>query len=380
MELPRGPTPGSVTERSPTLSATETSRSAVADHLTAALGELHSIVGDGADPAMWNALESADTVVREWERLRERSEAHAAALRRATEQELAAARRAGKVIDLVTEIIQVMHTGAEEIPVAPRSTSFADPSAHLVDVTLFDRFSLAIDGRPVTRWNGTRSTAVLQYLLLHRRAPASRDVLIDAVWPDLGVEDGRRRLHQAVYSARHALDEVAPGIVAVEFVGSGYRLRVDEAYRLVIDVEEFETLVDRATKLERDGDDEQAIDVLAQAEATYTGGLLADTRCAEWALPDAERLRLRYIGAANELGERLLANGEAQRALAVFSRVSAIDPWNEESIRGTMRAYHLLGQDSIARQVYASCADRLDRDLGVRPSAESTRLLAQLTA
>ena len=380
MEPPRGPTPGSCLERSPTPSATETSRAAVADRLIAAFDELRSIVGDEADGALWNAFESADTVVREWDRLRERSEAHATAFRRATEQELAAAGRAHKVIDLVTEIVRVMHPGTENIPAVQQARPPTEPPERLVEVTMFGQFSITIDGRPITRWNGTRGTAVLQYLLLHRRATVGRDVLIEAVWPDLGAEDGRRRLHQAVYSARHALDEVAPGIVAIEFVGSGYQLRIDEAYRLVTDIEMFESLLDQATKLARTGDDEGAARALTAAEATYVGGLLADSPSAEWSLADSERLRLRYISAANQLGERLLADSEAQHALAVFTRVSSADPWNEESTRGAMRAYHLLGQDSIARQVYASCADRLDRELGVRPSAESTRLLAELTA
>jgi DNA-binding SARP family transcriptional activator len=50
----------------------------------------------------------------------------------------------------------------------------------------------------------------MQFLTAYRHRSVLRDELITAVWPDVDEENGRHRLHQAVYELRRILHAIDP--------------------------------------------------------------------------------------------------------------------------------------------------------------------------
>lgn len=67
--------------------------------------------------------------------------------------------------------------------------------------------------------------------------------------------------------------------------------------------------------------------------------------------------------------------GRLPEALEVAQRMLRLEPTSEEAFRHLMRLHHRLGNRRAALQVWRQCEEVLERELGIRPSAE-TRLLA----
>lgn len=410
------------------------------DDIERSLAELQAHARRGDAPAVLSALDAASFAVEEWVRHRQRAEAHHAALADASRRADEAAERAMAVLRMVREISALYEDGGNgpsreassqphsatrwtdgadvvvlptmnaaagqttsPVPIAlvgsvatpgsstptERAVEVADPVAGgtrderaegVVDARLLGAFALFVDGRRIEGFNGTRGPAVLQYLLTHRRAPVGREALVEAIWPELRIDDGRRRLHQAVYSLRQTLSQSAGDALRVDFVGIGYRLVVGEGYRLIVDADRFDEITEEIDRALRGGRTDDWLALSIEADALYGGDLLADAPWAEWAVADADRLRLRSVALANALGDHLLACGRPREALDVFERARRRDPWNEESTRGAMRAYDAIGQPSVVRRLFRAYCEQLERDLGVEPTPETRRLYAELSA
>jgi hypothetical protein len=75
---------------------------------------------------------------------------------------------------------------------------------------------------------------------------------------------------------------------------------------------------------------------------------------------------------------------EAQRDYAQVSRYARrkieLEPWRESAYRRGMRALALSGQRGEALRQYDICREQLAREMGVEPSAETTRLYQQIRA
>lgn len=247
------------------------------------------------------------------------------------------------------------------------------PSA--LRVCLFGEFELQDQTGPIEMHTlrGTKSWAILQLLALHRKSPVGRDALIEAIWPEVHPDEGRRRLHQAIYALRQALNSVSQGRLMIEFSRGAYRLK--SSLEIVFDVEEFELLAGRGGHRPDSGqaDPPPRFGDMRRAEQLYRGDLLSDIE-AEWADSERDRLRRKYVNVACDVAEQLFAIGDAAGSNEVWERVRQRDPWHEAATRGIMRSLVKLGQPSLALRVFADSATQLDRDLGVKPSRDTVVL------
>ena len=91
----------------------------------------------------------------------------------------------------------------------------------------------------ITRFGGRKITALLGRLALHPRRQASREELIDLLWPDADLATGRNRLRQVLFALRQLLEpQGAPPVLQVDHVGVAL---LPGAVRC--DVAEFEAFV-----------------------------------------------------------------------------------------------------------------------------------------
>lgn len=209
-----------------------------------------------------------------------------------------------------------------------------------------------------------KRVALLAYLAIARpRGFHRRDTLLALFWPELDGERGRAALSQAVYYLRRSL-----GSDAVESRGND-ELRVD-AGRVWCDVIAFESAVEA-------GEHGRALDL-------YRGGPmpgfhLEDTPSWERWL-DAERMRLRTMAAyaAWTAADAALAAGRSSETARLGRRAFALMPNDEAGLRQLITLFSQIGDRAAAIQAYEEAAERMDRDLGVRPSAETERLVADI--
>ena len=156
---------------------------------------------------------------------------------------------------------------------AALSREAAEPPPRL-DVRLLGGFAVAVDGidLPGDRWTAIRATHLVQLLCLQPRWRASRDLVIDALWPQLDPEASAANLRKALYNVRQTLgrhDAVAQ---------QGNELVLWPCGDVQVDADAFEHAAQAALQLR---------DAAACADAAdlYTGDLLPGSRYEAWTEP-----------------------------------------------------------------------------------------------
>src|SRR5262245_36212071 len=67
-------------------------------------------------------------------------------------------------------------------------------------------FEVRVDGVPVpgSGWDRRQAAALVKILALSRSRRLHREQVIDALWPDLAIDEAAPRLHKAAHFARKA--------------------------------------------------------------------------------------------------------------------------------------------------------------------------------
>jgi DNA-binding SARP family transcriptional activator len=204
-----------------------------------------------------------------------------------------------------------------------------------------------------------RGREFLQYLVSHPNAFVSREVLADAFWPDLCIDEVSNRLHLAASGARAALRD-AIDADPIRCVEGAYGWSPSVA--IVSDVTRF-------TECYHDGSSA----AMREAIGIYTGDFFANER-ADWIVP----LRVRYASANATMLERLareaLANDDHAGSLDYALRLRAEDPSHESAARLVMRCFAKQGRRGSAIAEYEALRRHLRRSLNVEPATETESL------
>lgn len=231
-----------------------------------------------------------------------------------------------------------------------------------LEIGLLGAFQLRLDGRAIDL-PGRRERALLAYLAMPPGEPRSRDKLAGVLWSERGEKQARDSLKQAVLKLRKALDGVQP-----EPLPSDREFVTLDPAAVSVDTAEFERLIGQGTP-----------DAVARATALYRGDLLDgldvnDPAFEEWLLMERQRFRDLARQALGGLLDRQMADGRHDQAAASARRLLILDPLHEAAHRALMRVYAEQGQTALSLKQYQSCREALQRELGVKPEAETDRL------
>jgi DNA-binding SARP family transcriptional activator len=238
----------------------------------------------------------------------------------------------------------------------------AQPPAPGVRVGLLGPF--ALDGAPMPRRSATRE--LIAFLALHPDG-ATRDQLLEALWPDTDPRRSQPRLHQATSEARKVLRDA--------FVNDDGRYRLDRD-RIAVDLDELAPLLRRARAASGTADRAR---LLARADALWRGAPL-DGADHAWAEGQLRGLRVERVELLHQLAETWLELDEARRALDAAERGIALDELHEPSWRAALDASARLGQREAVTERYDALVRLLDDRLGLRPEPETTALYRALLA
>ena len=246
------------------------------------------------------------------------------------------------------------------------------PEPSILDLRLFGGFSLNSDGEAITTVDAPRLQSLLAHLVLHRDVGQPRERLAFLFWPDSEEPQARTNLRQALHHLRRALPEPERFI---ESEARTVRWRPDAPMRL--DVEDFEQLVGRASDARERGESEDERGSLEAALGLYSGDLMPSIYD-DWLVPERERLRDAFLGAAERLAELLELDRDYRGAIGWARRLWDEDSLNEGSCRRLMRLYALSGDRAAALRTYHGYATALAREAGVEPGAEAREAYERL--
>ena len=218
-----------------------------------------------------------------------------------------------------------------------------------VHVRLLGGFDVSVGDRPVpaASWRRRSAAGLVKLLALQPDRRLLREQVMDALWPDLPLDEAARRLHVAAHHARTALGAreavvLADGTVSL-FPAAG----------LTVDVAEFERA---ATEARAAGGQEQA----GAAAGRYTGTLLPEDLYEPWTEEPRERLRLRHL--------------ELLHAAGRYDELVAADPLDEEAQLALVRDHVRHGRRQAALRALDRMADLFRRELGVEPGPAAAAL------
>ncbi len=218
---------------------------------------------------------------------------------------------------------------------------------------------LRINGlKPIKR---AATNEMLAFLALHPPG-ATRDELIEALWPGEDPQRTLPRLYQSVSDARRALGD--------SVIRDRERYRLDRA-RIRIDLDELDRL------LAITGDPEREGQALETALSLWRGQPLAGCDY-PWADGFIHQLHAALLDLLGRVGAARLEADDPRGALQAAERAIALDNLHEPSWRLALQADHALGLYSGVTKRYDALAHLLDEQLGLQPSHDTLMMYRQL--
>jgi DNA-binding SARP family transcriptional activator len=245
----------------------------------------------------------------------------------------------------------------------------ATPS--VLAVHLLGNLSVSVNDAPVGPWSSPRGRSLLAYLLTHRDAWQHREVLMEVFWPGSRPKAARNSLNVAMHGLRQTL-RTASDVPLIVLVGSAYRIHPD--VRVWVDVEEFDRRVELGQRHEAAGDVDDAMRSYESAAALCRGSFLADDPYEDWAFRLRERLQLAHLDTLDRLSRLYYGLGLYASASALCRQIISDDPCREGAHRRLMRCYTKQDQPHLALLQYRACAQVLDKELGLQPSAATVEV------
>jgi DNA-binding SARP family transcriptional activator len=213
--------------------------------------------------------------------------------------------------------------------------------------------------RPLDRNMRRKVIGLLCFVSSRPGMAATKDEVLEALWPDLGPDTAGNSLHQTIYFLRRLLEaDFKEGTSAGYVHFDGEVLALDEGL-IRTDSRECWRLIDEA----RTGD-ELALDRLVRL---YRGTFALDFAYEDWATTYRENLHAAVLSSV-EVGVRnAVLGGDLERGIRLAQDLLAVDPTADAVELELLRAYKAGGRHAAAAEQYAHYASYIRGELGADP-------------
>jgi DNA-binding SARP family transcriptional activator len=218
--------------------------------------------------------------------------------------------------------------------------------------------SQSIDGSSIRR----KVLALLCFLLTRPRFAATRDQVMEALWPEFDPADALNSLNQTVYFLRRVFepnykDDLSPGYLH------------HESDVVWLDGDLVTSRSRRCLDLIQSMPLEPAPNDVNELATTYQGLFALDFTYEEWAAEYRTSLHSRYL----QIIERAVASdtvsGHFERGIGLARRALDMTPEADQIELSLLRLYRLNGSHAAAAEQYAHYAAAIREALGVEPPA-----------
>jgi DNA-binding SARP family transcriptional activator len=291
------------------------------------------------------------------------------ALRRAIRPDNPAAAAAGSVLEQVgtADDVPFLRKAAKALKRKGSAASLGRDLARRVAPRVF----VEDQGRLQVRVGGTlipddevrrKVLLVVCFLITRPGLSATRDEVVEAVWPEVDPDSAVNSLNQTLYFLRRALDPRYKEDLSPNYVHHDSDvIWLDDAL-----VDSRSHLCIRLIEAIAQGLPEGDIGRLARE---YRGKFALDFAYEEWANAYRETLHASYLETMERAIVTKIETGHPAHAIALARRALQVDPSAEELERLLLRAYHEAGSRAAVGEQYAHYASFLKNDLGIDPPA-----------
>jgi LuxR family maltose regulon positive regulatory protein len=211
-----------------------------------------------------------------------------------------------------------------------------------------------------TQWDSALTKELFFYFVAHPQGLRKEQVM-GVFWADSSQDNANSSFHSTNYRLRRALFHEC---VIHEDGLYYFNRQVPYWY----DVEEFESLIKKAEKLQ--GDSEERAEYYHKAIELYRGDYLEEVYH-DWCMLRREELREKYFSALTELAAFEVSQERVEEAIELYKKILARDDYREEVHREVMRCYALAGDRAMAIRYYKHLVKFLQEELEVPPMPET---------
>lgn len=247
-------------------------------------------------------------------------------------------------------------------------------SSSQVAICLLGSFQVLKLGDLVAVRPGGKTELLLSRLALQEHNRASREWLMEVIWPESDLPRASHALNSLIHATRKLLGDALGGEPPVVSTGGGYELNIDAG--ISIDIAEFDTLAIRAESSFRVGDVGRALPDALAALTLYRGDLYVVDGVR--GLVEHERFRALHLSLLGQVADEYFRRAHYRMALRYALRLLANDPCREDAHRLVMRCHVRVGERAQALRQYQTCERMLAEEFGVRPEPLTESLFEQV--
>jgi DNA-binding SARP family transcriptional activator len=202
--------------------------------------------------------------------------------------------------------------------------------------------------------------AMLCYLLTRPRFSATRDEIVDALWPEMAPDVAVNSLNQTVYFLRRVFEPEYK-----EDTSAGYVHHDSDV--LWLDPDLIHSRSQACQKLLDGLGPNPSPDAIETLSERYLGRFALDFSYEDWAVPFRDALHVAYLQVIEAAVNRDIETGHHDRGIRLAKRALSIDPDLESLELSLLRLYRMTGAHSAAAEQYAHYAAYLRDELGIEP-------------
>ena len=243
-----------------------------------------------------------------------------------------------------------------------------------LEIRLLGRFVVrrAGDEVPAPAFRGRLVQALIRILVSRQDTFVSRDVLVEALWPERMPTDPSRNLNVLVRRAREALG--TPSLIVTRPGGYSF----DAAGGCVVDAEMFRAAVDAGHARLSGGDAAGALAEFRAALGWWGGEPLAEDAYSDWAQDYRRTLLASHQQALEEGAHAAFVSGALHDAVALSEAAVAAEPLREAAHLLLARSLAASG-DSVAALRALKTLQEHFKEEGLSPSSEVIKLESSIT-
>ncbi len=241
----------------------------------------------------------------------------------------------------------------------PSALAITKRLAGAVTVSDLGAVEVFLEGEDQPRYLRRKVLSLVCFLASRPRMSANREEVIEALWPELGVEAGGNSLHQAIYFLRRVLEpDYREGMSAGYIQFDGDVVSLNDGLVNVVSRKCW-LLIDSA----KEGDDQALFELLRN----YRGRYALTFAYEEWASTYRENLHAAVLAASEAEMTRSQQRADYDAAIRVGQAVLAVDPQADAIELELLRAYKRSGRRAAAAEQYAHYAAYVRSELAAEP-------------
>ncbi|MDD9305084.1 MAG: protein MalT [Desulfobacter sp.] len=236
-------------------------------------------------------------------------------------------------------------------------------------VRTFGSFEVKIYGHPLapSLFGGAKPLLLLKAIVAKGGKDIPKEVLIDTLWPGVGIRAGEKNFKVNLHRLRKALEPLPVKELGYVYISlkSG-RISLDPGL-LHVDTQMFSDRINQANLLEKQGAMTPAIEVYSKAIALYRGDYMADDFYLEWTTGLRDFFRRKCVEALAKKAGMHEEIDQWQEAVDTWMTVLSIDPCHEEAFQNLMILHKDAGLKSDALRIFEQCKLALEKELDTGP-------------